>query len=225
MLLRTLRSNLCCRSAATDGRLAVQTRIFLFLLGILLISAFIAVGAQAKKQPTYRSLGDHTETVQVDFDPTVISYQELLDVFWASHIPGFRSWSRQYQNVVFYHNDEQKQMAEESKARVAAKTGGEVHTAILPATEFTLAEDYHQKYYLRQVPGLWRELSRIYPDLPSLVNSTVAARMNGYVAGYGSVSQLEEELPGLGLSPDAGRQLLSRVAAKTGKAQGCPVPR
>lgn len=178
-----------------------------------------------KKQPTYRSLGDHTETVQVDFDPTVISYQELLDVFWASHIPGFRSWSRQYQNVVFYHNDEQKQMAEESKARVAAKTGGEVHTAILPATEFTLAEDYHQKYYLRQVPGLWRELSRIYPDLPSLVNSTVAARMNGYVAGYGSVSQLEEELPGLGLSPDAGRQLLSRVAAKTGKAQGCPVPR
>ena len=178
-----------------------------------------------KKQPTYRSLGDHTETVQVDFDPTVISYQELLDVFWASHVPAYPSWSRQYQNVIFYHNDAQKRLAEESKARVAAKIGEEVHTAILPATVFTLAEDYHQKYYLRQVPGLWRELSRFYPDLPSLVNSTAAARMNGYVAGYGSVGQLEEELPGLSISTDAGRQLLSRVAAKSGKAQGCPVSR
>ena len=120
---------------------------------------------------------------------------------------------------------EQQRLAEESKARVAAKIGGEVHTAILPATEFTLAEDYHQKYYLRQFPGLWRELSRFYPDLTSLVNSTAAARMNGYVAGCGSVGQLEEELPGLGLSPYAGRQLLSRMAAKSGKAQGCPVPR
>jgi peptide-methionine (S)-S-oxide reductase len=128
-------------------------------------------------------------------------------------------------NVIFYHDDNQKRLAEESKARMAAKTGGQVHTAILPATEFTLAEDYHQKYYLRQVPGLWRELSHFYPDLKSSVNSTAGARMNGYVAGYGSVVQLEEELPGLGLSPEAGQQLLASLAAKARKAQGCPVPR
>jgi peptide-methionine (S)-S-oxide reductase len=179
----------------------------------------------AKKHPTYRSLGDHTETVQVDFDPTVISYQELLEVFWASHIPGYPSWSRQYLNVIFYHTEEQKRLAEDSKARVAAKTGGPVHTAILPATEFTLAEDYHQKYYLRQVPGVWREISRFYPDLNGLVDSTAAARMNGYAAGYGSVSRLEEELPGLGLSPEAGRQLLAQTADKSGPRQGCPVSR
>ncbi len=178
-----------------------------------------------KKQPTYRRLGDHTETVQVDYDPTKISYETLLEVFWSSHHPGSPSWSRQYMNVIFYHNEEQKRLAEASKARVAAKTGGQVHTAILPATEFTLAEDYHQKYYLRQASGLWRELSGFYPDLKNLVNSTAAARMNGYVAGYGSVVQLEEELPGLGLSPEAGQQLLASVAAKSGKAQGCPVPR
>jgi peptide-methionine (S)-S-oxide reductase len=178
-----------------------------------------------KKHPTYRSLGDHTETVQVDFDPTIISYQELLEVFWASHVPGYPSWSRQYMNVIFYHTDEQKRVAEESKALVAAKKGGEVHTAILPATEFTLAEDYHQKYYLRQVPGLWRELNRFYPDLTSLVGSTAAARMNGYVAGYGSLGQLEKELPGLGLSPEAGQQLMARMATKSGKSQGCPVTR
>ncbi len=177
-----------------------------------------------KQHPTYRSLGDHTETVQVDFDPTVISYPELLEVFWESHVPG-PAWSRQYMNVIFYHNEEQKRLAEASKARVAAKTGGQVPTAILPATEFTLAEDYHQKYYLRQVPGLWRELSRFYPDLKSRINSTAAARMNGYVAGYGSVSQLEAELPALGLSPEADQQLLARRTAKSGGTPGCPVSR
>ncbi len=177
-----------------------------------------------KQNPTYRSLGDHTETVQVDFDPTVISYQELLEVFWKSHVPG-PTWSRQYMNAVFFHNEEQKREAEASRDRVAAKTGGQVQTAVLPATEFTLAEDYHQKYYLRRVPGLWREASRFYPDLDGLVNSTAVARMNGYVAGYGSVAQLEEELPGLGLSPEAGRQLLARRAAKSGATPGCPVSR
>jgi len=49
-------------------------------------------------------------------------------------------------NVIFFHDDDQKRLAEESKARVAARMGGTIHTAILPATEFTLAEDYHQKY-------------------------------------------------------------------------------
>lgn len=161
----------------------------------------------------------------MDFDPTVISYEELLELFWESHVPGSPAWSRQYMKVIFYHNKAQQRLAEASKARVAAKTGYEVQTAILPATEFTLAEDYHQKYYLRQVPGLWREMSRFYPDLKGLVDSTAAARMNGYVAGYGSGSQLEDELPGLGLSPEAGRQLLARRAAKSGRTPGCPVPR
>jgi peptide-methionine (S)-S-oxide reductase len=179
----------------------------------------------AKKDPTYRRLGDHTETVQVDYDPTQISYEQLLEVFWSSHHPGSPPWSRQYMNVIFYHTDEQQRLAEASKARVASKTGGQVHTAILPATEFTLAEDYHQKYYLSQAPGLWRELSGFYPNLTDLVGSRTAARMNGYVAGYGSVDQLKEELPGLGLSPEAGEQLLASVAAKSGKAQGCPVAR
>jgi peptide-methionine (S)-S-oxide reductase len=177
-----------------------------------------------KKHPTYRSLGDHTETVEVDYDPTQISYGELLKVFWASHHPGSAAWSRQYMNAIFYHNDEQKRLAEESKARVAAQTGRPVQTAILPATEFTLAEDYHQKYYLRQAGEIFRELSHYYPDSKDLVNSRAAARLNGYVAGYGSPAQLQEELPDLGLSPTAGQQLLASLASKPGLSQGCPVP-
>ena len=178
-----------------------------------------------KKHPTYRSLGDHTETVAVDYDPAQISYGELLEVFWASHNPAASAWSRQYMNVLFYHNDEQKRLAEESKANVAAKTGSPLQTAILPATEFTLAEDYHQKYYLRQAAGIFRELSHYYPNTSDLVASRAAARLNGYVAGYGSLGQLKDELPGLGLSAAAGQQLLAAVTAKSGHSQGCPVPR
>ncbi len=179
----------------------------------------------AKQHPTYRSLGDHTETVQVDYDPTVISYGELLEVFWANHDPAQPAWSRQYMNVIFTHNDEQQRLAEASKAGVAAKGKGAIQTAILPATLFTLAEDYHQKYYLRQASGLWREVSLRFPKLEDLVNSKAAARLNGYVAGLGSPAQLQEELAGLGLSPETGRQLLAWVTAKSGQGQGCPVPK
>ncbi len=179
----------------------------------------------AKENPTYKRLGDHTETVQVDYDPTRISYQDLLEVFWASHQPGSRSWSRQYMNVIFFENPEQQRLAEESKARVAEKIGDRVQTAILPATAFTWAEDYHQKYYLRMAPPLLQHYARVYPDLPELVNSTAAARVNGYLAGYGSVAQLQEELPDLGLSPEAGQQLMAYVAAKANPAKACPVPR
>lgn len=178
-----------------------------------------------KKNPTYRSLGDHTETVQVDYDPTRITYQDLLEVFWAIHHPGSPSWSRQYMNVIFFQNPEQEHLAEASKARVAEKISGRVHTAILPATEFTWAEDYHQKYYLRLAPLLLQQYARIYPDLAGLVNSTAAARVNGYLAGYGSVAQLKEELPDLGLSPEAGQQLMAHVAAKANPEKGCPVVR
>ena len=178
-----------------------------------------------KAHPTYRNLGDHTETVEVDYDPRQISYRGLLDLFWASHSPTSPAWSRQYMNVIFYHNDEQKRLAEESKVRVAAQTGSPVQTAILPATGFTLAEDYHQKYYLQQTPSLLRDLSNFYPNPANLVGSRAAARLNGYVGGFGSLAQLKQELPELGLSPATGQQLLAAVAAQPEQPQGCPVPK
>ncbi len=179
-----------------------------------------------KNNPTYRNLGDHTETVQVDYDPAQISYEELLRLFWASHYPGASPWSRQYMAAVFYHDEEQRRVAEQSKERVAARLQAKVCTRILPASEFYLAEDYHQKYYLRQVPLLERELLAIYPDLKDCVGSTLAARVNGYAAGYGTLAALREELESLGLSSAGKMWLLQKVAASDrGKAAlGCPIP-
>ena len=163
-----------------------------------------------KEAPTYRGIGDHTETVQVDYDPTRISYAQLLDIIWESHSPDRRNPGGQYMNAIFYHNDAQLKTALNSKAALEKKTGQPVTTRILPVRSFTMAEDYHQKYILKQNAGLMRELNRIYPDHRDLVNSTAAARMNGYVSGYGTTEQLARELPDLGLSGD-GEKLLTKM--------------
>jgi peptide-methionine (S)-S-oxide reductase len=165
------------------------------------------------KNPTYYNLGDHTETIQIDYDPAQISYEELLDVFWDSHNPAQRPWSRQYMSIVFYHNDEQKRLAMETRDREAARIQGEIFTEIVPASEFYLAEAYHQKYRLRQVPDLMQEFSVMYPDNEDFVASTAAARVNGYLGGYGTVEALQTELSSFGLSPEGSKKLLDIVYA------------
>jgi len=178
------------------------------------------------KNPTYHSLGDHTETIQIDYDPAQISFEDLLAVFWKSHAPGAPPLSRQYRAAVFYHNPAQQRLALEAKARLAAKNKREIFTQILPATTFYPAEDYHQKYFLRREPELLKELSAYYPEAGDLVNSTAAARINGYAAGYGSRAGLEREIDSLGLSPAGKRRLLALVpAAGSPPAELCPVGR
>ena len=154
----------------------------------------------------------------MDYDPTVISYEKLLDVFWESHYPGVPSWSRQYMSIIFFHNDEQKGLAVESKDREAAERKSKVCTEIVPATKFYLAEDYHQKYRLRSERELMRELRAIYPAENDFVNSTAAARINGYLDGYGTLAELQEELPGFGLSPATSKKLMEIVKRRKGRA-------
>lgn len=133
--------------------------------------------------PTYHRLGDHTETLQLEYDPERISYQELLDEFWASHNPAERPWSRQYMAAIFYHDGEQKRLAEASRDRVAATLGQATTTAILPAGEFYRAEDYHQKYSWKADPhlsktfplvedySLWVVATAAGADLPASIGS------------------------------------------------------
>jgi len=166
-----------------------------------------------KKNPTYYNLGNHTETIQLDYDPTQISYEELLAIFWDSHNPAKPPFSRQYQSIIFYHNEEQKRLAMESKAREEARRKAKVLTEIIPAGDFYLAEDYHQKYYLQLVPELRKEFSAIYPDINDLIASTAAARVNGYAGGYGTFATLQEEIDDFGLSPAAKEKLLHLVSS------------
>jgi len=171
------------------------------------------------KSPSYHRLGDHTETVQMDYDPTVVSYRDLLQLFWDSHAPTRMPTSLQYMSIVFYQDDEQRKLAAEGKRRVRATTGKDVFTEIRRLNEFYRAEAYHQKYHLRQVPDLTKEFAAFYPNNRDFTDSTAVARVNGYLAGYGSVAGLEEELADLGLSAAGRRTLLDRVAALHGQAR------
>ncbi|GAK58576.1 methionine sulfoxide reductase A [Candidatus Vecturithrix granuli] len=163
-----------------------------------------------KANPTYYALGDHAETIEIDYDPTQISYEELLDVFWKSHNPTYPSWSRQYMSAIFYHNEEQQRLAQTTKARQEAQRGAKIHTEIAAYTQFYLAEDYHQKYVLQNQREFMREFKAMYPNMSDFINSTAAARVNGYLAGDGSAEMLREEVEQLGLSPELQQKLRQR---------------
>lgn len=108
--------------------------------------------------PTYEEVctGEtgHVEAVQIVFDPTKTSYQELLNVFWRNIDPTnplgqFSDYGSQYRTAIFYHNEEQKRLAEQSKRALEAsgKFDKPIVTQILPAGEFYPAEEYHQEFY------------------------------------------------------------------------------
>jgi peptide-methionine (S)-S-oxide reductase len=160
-----------------------------------------------KEQPTYRSMGDHTECFQVDFDPAELGYQDLLEMFWTSHDPTRPAWKTQYASLILAHDEDQRVQAVESAERLKQTVGRPVATRIDTLERFWLAEDYHQKYYLRNDRLLFNEMRAAYPDEAGLVDSTAAARINGYLYGSASCVQLENEIPELGLSERAAGHL------------------
>jgi peptide-methionine (S)-S-oxide reductase len=170
--------------------------------------------------PTYQNIGDHSETIQIEYDPDKITYEELLKVFWESHSSTVQPWSKQYRSIIFYHDDEQHRLAMETRRHKEAETGRKVFTEINPFSRFYLAEDYHQKYYLQQVRELMSGLHTIYPDFGDFVDSTVVARINGFLGGHGSLESLEERLFSFGLSPATSSRLVE-ITRKRLPAAGC----
>jgi peptide-methionine (S)-S-oxide reductase len=110
------------------------------------------------KNPTYKEvctgLTGHAEVVQIVFQPDVISFDELLEIFWKTHDPTTlnrqgNDVGTQYRSVVFYHNETQKEKATayKNKLNAAGIWENPIVTEISPAVEFYIAEDYHQDYY------------------------------------------------------------------------------
>lgn len=130
--------------------------IFQQLKGVLKVSSGYSGGHVPN--PTYEQVCDkntgHAEVVQVVYDPAQITFDELLKVFWETHDPTTlnrqgNDVGPQYRSVIFYHNDEQKQKAEQYKQQLD-KSGSwskPIVTAIDPYSNFYVAENYHQNYY------------------------------------------------------------------------------
>lgn len=122
------------------------------------ISAVSGYTGGTVKNPTYEQVSSgttgHAESVEVTFDPAKVSYQKLLDIFWVNHDPTvtnrqFCDSGTQYRPAIFYLDEEQKRLAEASKAKweKLKPFPQPILTQIVPAGQFWPAEDYHQDYY------------------------------------------------------------------------------
>ncbi|GKV57634.1 methionine-S-sulfoxide reductase [Sporosarcina sp. NCCP-2222] len=163
------------------------------LKGIVRTRVGFAGGTTAS--PTYRSMGDHTETVEVDFDPELITYEEVLRHFWRNHYPNRDEYKgRQYISLLRYGGNQQKETIDRIKKEMEQEMGEPIETDIGPFENFTWAEERHQKYYLKRYPRALEQLHEFYPEPELLVNSTLAARLNGFVKGFGSRASLLAEI-------------------------------
>lgn len=109
------------------------------------------------ENPTYKDVCSgrtgHAETVQIIYDPTVVTYEKLLETFWNTHNPTTKNRQgpdigEQYRSIIFYHNNKQKELAIKSKQDLEASERYKmpIVTEIIPAEKFYRAEDYHQQY-------------------------------------------------------------------------------
>jgi peptide-methionine (S)-S-oxide reductase len=122
--------------------------------GVLSVSSGYAGGTKAS--PTYEEVctGEtgHAEVVQVAFDPALISYEDILDIFWQAHDPTTLNRQgadrgTQYRSIILYADEGQKAAAEKSRAKAQGKLKDPIVTEIVPLEKFWKAEDYHQGYY------------------------------------------------------------------------------
>jgi peptide-methionine (S)-S-oxide reductase len=130
--------------------------VFLEVKGVQSVVSGYAGGTV--EHPTYHQvcsgMTGHAEVVQITFDPEVISYADVLEIFWRTHDPTTLNrqgpdTGTQYRSVIFYHNDQQRAIAEQLKGELDASGQWKkpIVTEIAPLTKFYAAEDYHQDYY------------------------------------------------------------------------------
>lgn len=170
----------------------------------------------ATEAPTYDDLGDHIETLRVEYDPSRVSYADLLLLFWARHDPTRPPFKRQYQPALFPCTPAQEEQARASRAARTDELETELATELIVDPPFYRAEAYHQKHALRRHPALLHAVQAPYPDEQTFTDAPAAALVNGYVGGARAPRHLDNDLPQLNLPPDAAETLRTLVARRHG---------
>ncbi len=112
------------------------------------VHAEVGYTGGTSSNPSYHDMGDHTEAIQIEFNPHEISYEQLLDKFWKLHDPTAEYESR-FRSIIFYLDEAQRELAEASKEATQANYDEPIATEILPASKFYQAESYNQDYLAR----------------------------------------------------------------------------
>ncbi len=109
------------------------------------LSTTVGYSGGTTEHPNYEDIGDHTETIEIGFDPGIVSYEKLLDLFWREHDPTYKA-KTQYKSAIFTHDEKQFEAATKSRDERQGFSSTPIVTEIRPAGVFTKAEEYHQKY-------------------------------------------------------------------------------
>ena len=166
----------------------------------------------ASKDPGYQDLEDHTEAVNISYDPKIVTFQKLISLFWENHNPRIPT-QQQYKSIIFYHDEEQKIIAQNSLLLAQQNTSTEIHTEIHPSKAYYVAENYHQKYILQQHPWLIVALQIQTGD--EFIRNHVCAKLNGYLAGYSELQEFDMVAEQLGLS----KKMIEYIGTQMKKSQ------
>ncbi|EPY6470179.1 peptide-methionine (S)-S-oxide reductase [Clostridium sporogenes] len=161
--------------------------------------------------PTYNSIGDHLETVEIYYNSSKITFENLLIVFEKNHNYTTRPSLSQYNSAILYNNENEKELCLNWKKSKEEELNKEVLTKISPIEKFYYAEFYHQKYYVQLEPVIMSNLRSKFSTGNDLISSPLCHKLNAYLAGYGSLKELNNEIKDFNLSKDAKNRLLSIV--------------
>lgn len=140
----------------------------------------------SKSNPEYRSLGDHAESVHIEYDPRLVNFRQLLEVFWSSHdsrqvFGQGPDVGNQYRSIIFVNGTEESRLAAVSKEREQTKSRSSIVTTQLQELgTFYPAEPEHQKFELKRNPFLLQLIGNMVEE--ELEKSSLAAKLNGYAA-------------------------------------------
>jgi len=160
--------------------------------------------------PSYYEIKDHAETLQIEFDPSIVSYEELVRTFFRS-CSDTTPRGGQYRSAIFYHNPDQLEIAKRIKEEAEIKRKTKLYASLEPVGNFYLAEDYHQKYYLQNKTKLMKLCGLDKLPIAEFIASPIASRLNGFIDGQGNLATLKKELPQYALSPVAIKELESEI--------------
>lgn len=178
------------------------------------ISTRVGFAGGTTEEPTYRQMGDHTETVEIIFDPERLRYEELLRTFWRSHdaVKDRTYKERQYISLLVYDTEEQRRKAEQVRGEEELLNGRKIQTELQPFRAFYPAEDHHQKYNLKRFKRATETVRNLFLTMEDFQASTIAARLNGFVREYGSLNDIKAEIKTWGLAQEDLRKLEEMLA-------------
>ncbi|XP_058179801.1 peptide methionine sulfoxide reductase A5 [Rhododendron vialii] len=150
------------------------------------VTTTVGYAGGSKTNPEYRSLGDHAESVQIEYDPRLINFRQLLEVFWSSHdsrqvFGQGPDVGNQYRSIIFTNGSEESRLAAVTKEREQTRSKGSIVTTQIQQIEtFYPAEPEHQKFELKRNPFLLQLIGN-QPE-EELEKSSLAAKLNSYSA-------------------------------------------